>query len=49
MTFVILLVWCIISVLAGAFEKISTADMYIGMTILLAAIYIEQVFKKGTW
>ena len=47
MTFVILLVWCIISVLEGVFEKISISDMYIGMTILLAAIYIEQVNKKG--
>lgn len=47
MTFIILLVWSITSVLAGVFEKISTADMYIGMTILLAAIYIEQVNKKG--
>lgn len=33
MTFVILVVWCIVSVFAGAFEQISTADMYIGMTI----------------
>ena len=41
MTFVILVVWCILSFFAGVFEKISTADMYIGMTILLAAIYIE--------
>ena len=47
MTFVILIVWCILSVFAGAVETISTADMYIGMTILLAAIYIELVLKKG--
>lgn len=46
MTFVILLVWYIISVLAGALEKISTSDMYIGMTILLAVIYIELVIKE---
>ena len=46
MTFVILLVWCIISVLAGVFEQISTSDMYIGMTILLAAIYVELVIKE---
>ena len=48
MTFVILIVWCILSVFAGTVEVISAADMYIGMTILLAAIYIEQVLKKGT-
>ena len=41
MTFVILVIWCIVSFLARVFEVISTADIYIGMTILLAAIYIE--------
>ena len=48
MTFLIIVVWSIVSIFAGAFEKISTADMYIGMTILLAAMYIERVLKKGT-
>lgn len=46
MTFAILVVWCIISVFAGVFEKISEADMYIGMTILLAAIYIECAIER---
>lgn len=48
MTFVILIVWCILSVFAGTHEVISTSDMYIGMTIILAAMYIERVLKKGT-
>ena len=47
MTFVILVVWGIISFFAREFGEISTADMYIGMTILLAAMYIERVLKKG--
>ena len=46
MTFVILVVWHIVSVLARAFEVISAADMYIGMTILLAAIYIECAIER---
>ena len=40
MSFVVVVAWSIISFVARAFEIISTADMYIGMTILMAAIYI---------
>ena len=48
MTFLIIVVWSVVSIFARAYEVISAADMYIGMTILLAAMYIEQVLKKGT-
>lgn len=40
MSFLIVVIWGIISLLVRAFEVISTADMYIGMTIFLAANYI---------
>lgn len=46
MILVILVVWCIVSVLARAFGVIDTADAYIGMTILLAAIYIECAIER---
>lgn len=46
MPFVILVVWFIVSIVARAFEVISTADAYIGMTILLAAIYIECAIER---
>ena len=46
MSIVILLVWCIVSFLTRLFEQISTADMYIGMTIFLAAEYIECAIRK---
>jgi hypothetical protein len=46
MTFVILVIWCLVSALAIASKEISAADMYIGMTILLAAEYIEWVIER---
>lgn len=46
MTLVILIVWGVISILLKAFGHISISDNYIGMTILLAVMYVEAVVEK---